>query len=328
VTKIWRRPETTTALLVLLTFIGGDIYSPKFPNVAYLLDNTTLSIETGLAALGMTFVIISGEIDLSVGSTLGLTACLFAKLLNGGIPWPIAGIATVATGCMLGWVNGVLVARLKLPSFVVTLGTFAAYRGAAQALMNAESIRIPPSLAGVDVLHLPGTAIPDELVFLIVMAIICGVVLGRTVFGRWVYATGSGIQSAIYAGVPVARVKALVFVLSGFMASLGGMLMDSRLSMAEYSHGLGLEIDAITAVVLGGTSIFGGEGTIVGTMLALLMLVFLRSAMGIANVSAEYQLAAIGSLLILSIIARNYVRRLSLSRERRMLSQAKPAQES
>jgi len=319
--KLLRRPETTTAALVILALIGGFIWSPNFLNAPYLLDKTTLLIETGLAALGMTFVIVAGEIDLSVGSTLGLCACLFAKLLDQGLAWPLATLATLAAGCVLGLINGSLIAKLHLPSFVVTLATYAGYRGAAQALMKAESVKIPPALGGIDTIHIPGTPIPVELVALILIAIAASLILSRTVFGRWIYATGSGLQSAIYSGVPAYRVKAIVFVISGFMAALGAIVMDSRLKMAEFDHGTGMEIQAITAVVLGGASIFGGQGTILGTMLALLVLSLLQSAMGLSDVSAEYQLAIVGSLLILSIIATNWLHRLSVRRERRILSQ-------
>ncbi len=308
---ILQRREAIPTILVVVAFIGGAIASPYFLDFRYLLDASSLYVETGLLALGMTLVIICGQIDLSVSSTLALVACIVAKLLAAG--WS-AGLATpfgLALGALLGLVNGLLVSKLRLPSFVVTLATMAAYRGLAQVMMGAQSVRIPASMSGIDSARLPGTPIPLPLSILILAAALTGLLLHRTVMGRWIYAVGTNERAALFSGVPTSRVTTTVFVVSGLLAGFAGLVLASRLGVARFDHARGMEVDAITAVVLGGASIYGGRGSVLGTMLALLLVAFLRIGMGLANVTAEFQLAAVGALLVISVIVTNVVERYS-----------------
>lgn len=293
--------EAVPAAFVLVAFGIGVIASPHFLDFGNLLDSSSLYVETGLLALGMTLVIVCGHIDLSVGSALALVACATAKLVAAG--WsPFTAIAAgLLLGALLGWINGMIVSKLKLPSFAVTLATMAAYRGMAQVLVGSNSVKAPNSLTGIDFVRLPHTPIPLPLVILVVIAILIGLTLARTVVGRWIYANGTNERAAYFSGVPTGRVTTTAFVLSGLLAGIAGLIMTSRLGVARFDHGLGLELDAITAVVLGGASIYGGSGSILGTVLALLSIAFLRIGMGLANVTAEYQMAAIGALLIVSV---------------------------
>jgi rhamnose transport system permease protein len=299
------KPPIVPGVLALLAFIGGAILSPFFLDVRYLLDASSLYAEAGLLVLGMTLVIVAGQIDLSVASVMALVACVTAKLLAAGFAIPVALAVGLGIGSGIGAVNGALVAYLRLPSFVVTLATMAICRGLAQVLMGAESQRLPANLVGADYVHLLGTPIPLPLTVLVVFAVVVGLLLHRTVFGRWVYSVGTNEKASYFSGVPAARVKVAVFAVSGLMAALAGFLIDSRLGVARFDHGKGLEVDVIAAVVVGGASIYGGVGTVLGSMLALLLIALIRTGMGVANIGAEYQLAAVGALLIVAVLIGN-----------------------
>ena len=298
--KFLQRPEAVVAILLVLVFWAEAAFTPHFFDIRYLLNRTALSAETGLLALGVTFVIITGEIDLSIASTMALVACALAKMA-GSMPIPVAIVLALVLGGLLGAFNGLLVAKAKLPSFLVTLGTMALYRGIAQAWMSSSSTALPASLQGADMLDLPLVGIPLPFGIVLVFAVLLGLVLHRTVVGRWVYAVGINERAAFYSGVPTRAVKFWVFVLVGVLAAIAALLIDSRLGIARFDHGRGMELDAITAAVLGGTSIYGGRGTIFGTVLALLLIAVIQTGMTLANVSAGVQLTVVGTLLVFAV---------------------------
>ncbi len=291
-----KRPELVPGVLLVLAFTTASLQNPLFLDPGYLLGATSLYAELGLLTLGLTYVILTGNIDLSVASNLAFSACLVAKLQAAGSPMEVAAVAGILCGCALGALNGVLVAYGRLPSFLVTLATMAVYRGAAQALMGSASLKLPSGFAGSDRVTLAGVPLP--LLTVVILAIATALVIHRTVFGRRLFAIGTNETASTFSGVPVQRCKVAVFVIAGALAGVGALLMDSRLGVARYDHARGMELDAITAVVLGGVSIFGGRGTVIGTMLALLLVAVVRTALGLANVSAESQLTLIGVLLI------------------------------
>lgn len=299
------RREVVPAALAGLVFVHGAATSRYFLDFRYLLDRSSLYVETGLLALGMTLVIVGGGIDLSVASTLALVACVAAKAMGAGMPALVALPLALALGTMLGWINGLMVARLRLPSFMATLGTMAAYRGVAQVLVPSESAKWPVRLTGLDMVDVPGTPVPLPLVTFGIATVLTGLLLHRTTYGRRLVAVGTNERAAFYAGVDTARVTAAAFAIAGGLAGLAGLTMSSRLGVARFDHGAGLEVDAIAAVVLGGASIAGGSGSVLGTFLALLLVGLLRTDLGIANVTAEYQLAAVGALLVLSVLLNN-----------------------
>ena len=295
--------EWVPAILVALALFGFSRLSSDFLDIRYLLSNFTLYAETGLLALGMTLVIASGNIDLSVGSNMVLTACLAAKLLqSGGSPAAVVSLSC-CIGALLGAANGLLVARLKLPSFLVTLGTMAAYRGAAQAMLGASSVKIPETFQGIDRATLLG--IPWPLVVFLILAVVCALLLHRTVFGRWILAVGSNESASRYSGIPVAKVKVGAFAITGLLAGIGALLLVSRLGVARHDLAPGIELDAITIVVVGGTSVLGGRASMLGSVLAFVLIGLIKTGMGVANVKTEYQLTAIGVLLILAALSLN-----------------------
>ncbi len=313
-------PELVTVVLIVLAFIAGSLLSPFFLDAAFLFNYTSLYIEVGIMAIGMTFIIISGNIDLSVASTLALVASVAGVLyFDLGIPMVITIGLSLVLGALLGAFNGILVTRMKLPALAVTLATLALYRGAAQVLMGDDSrpmlawsrdVIFPDWFTGIHRVYIPGTLIPVPLVIFLVLAIILGIVLHKTTFGRWVYAIGTNELATHYSGIPTERLKVILFGLSGLLSGLAGLIMVSRLSVARYDHARGWELDVITAVVLGGTDIFGGRGSMFGTVAAYLLIIILRTGMGVANVKSESQLAVIGSLLIIAILVSNLTGRL------------------
>lgn len=301
------RREAAPILLVVAAFIAGVIESPYFLDLRYLLDSSSLYVETGLLALGMTLVVISAEIDLSVASTMALVACLSAKMVAAGwSPW-VALPAAPVIGALLGCVNGALVGYLRLPSFLVTLATLAAYRGAAQVMLGANSISLPAKLVGLP--QVKPLGLPAPLILFGAFAVIAGLLLHRTVLGRWIYTVGTNERAARYSGVPTSEVKLFVFALSGFLAGCAALLINSRLGVARFDDVQGLELDVVTVVVLGGTAITGGSGTVLGSAIALLLVGLVRTGMGLANVTAEYQLAAVGTLLVVAVAVTQFTQR-------------------
>ena len=305
-----RREVITFGLLVVAFFISSRL-SPYFLDVHYIFDATSLYAEIGVMALAMTFVIISGNIDLSAASMLAVVAVSFGLVYTRlCLPLPVALALALLQGSILGMINGLIVTRFKLPSMIVTVGTLALYRGLGQILLGDHAVTgFSESFYGLDMRYVGNSPVPLPLVVFLVLAVIFGLILHKTSFGRMVFAVGTNQDAARYSGIAADRVKVICFAMSGLMAAVGAILMSSRLASARYDMANGWELDVITAVVLGGTDINGGRGSILGTVLALFLIGVLRSGMGLANIKIEYQLVVIGSLLILSIIIPNIMRR-------------------
>jgi rhamnose transport system permease protein len=308
-----RAARWETLLVVLL--IGVVVYnihlSLYFWNAANLLDDTSNFMEIGLLALPMTMIIIAGHIDLSVGSNAALCAVVFATRYQAGWNIWLAVLFAIALGTLTGLANGLIVTRVGLPSLVVTLGTYALYRGLANAVLGSGEIsNFPADFAGIDMRYLPGTHIPAPLLIFALLALGSVVLLHCTVFGRFVYAIGNNEQACRYSGVHVDRVVVSLFGLAGIVAALAGLVLTSRLQTARSDLATGFELSAITAAVLGGANIFGGEGSIPGTVLALFVIGLLQNGMTLANTSAEVQTIAVGALLIFSILLPGATQRL------------------
>ncbi|MFN8140167.1 MAG: ABC transporter permease [Fimbriimonadales bacterium] len=294
--------EIACAILLVGACFVGPLLSPYFADANYLLQSTTLFVELGLLALGLTLVIATGNIDLSPASNLALCGCVLAKLCASGMS-PVIGVClSVGLGGLLGLFNGLMTAWLRLPSFLVTLGTLAMFRGAAQALMGAESVPLPDSMTGVDRVFVGSSNVPVSLIVFIFGAILTGVLVRSTVFGRRILAVGSNERASVLSVVPTRRVTVAVFVFLGLIAGVCGVLMASRLGVARFDHAKGLELEAITAVVLGGTSIMGGRASVTGTVLAVLLIGVARTSMGLANIKAEIQMMVIGVVLITTLL--------------------------
>lgn len=302
-----KRPEIVPLALLIVAVIVSTLLSPYFFAWANLRDMTSQFMEEGLMALPMTMVIICANIDLSVGSILGLVSVCFGLRFVAGWPIGLDMLFALVLGSALGAVNGLLVTRLKLPSLVVTLGTLALFRGFAQVLDGDGQVSSYPDwYVGIDQRYIAG--LPAPLLIFAACALVFGLVLHRTSFGRLVYAIGSNEEACRFSAISVDRIKLIVFILSGLMSGAGALMITSRLGSSRWDVGLGFELDVITAVVLGGTDIFGGRGSILGTVFALFTIGVVRNGMGLANYNGDEQSMVIGVLLVLSILLPNLIR--------------------
>ncbi len=309
----WTRLLARWEMLLLVALLGlivlGNALSPFFLTADNFSNLAAALMEVAIMALPLTLVIILGEIDLSVESMAGLASAVLGFLWAAGVPLEIAIPAVLLIGAAGGVLNGTLVARGGLPSLVVTLGTLALFRGLALIVLGPRGIsNFPPAFTELGFGDVPGTAIPWSFVVFIGLALVIGIVLHRTWIGRQTYAIGRNAGTALYSGVRVARMRISLFVLSGMVAALAGVILTSRLSSARADAGSGMTITAVTVVLLGGANIFGGSGTIPGTVLAVLTVAVMQNALRLANVSVEVQSIALGLLLILSVLIPTFAR--------------------
>lgn len=298
-------PEVIAVVLLAAGFTFAAVALPSFLDAEYLLDRGTIDMEAGLLAITMTFVIGAGHIDLSVASILVLTSAIVAKLHTvAGVPLvPLVLLAPVIGG-LLGAFNGVCVTRLGLPSLIVTLATMAGFRGVAQLLVGDASVRAPSWFTGFDKLLLSGF-LPMPVVVFLAAGLVLGLVLHKTLFGQYVLAMGTSPDAALYAGVPVGRATLAIFVLSGAACGVAAMMRFSRLGGVEWHHAMGMELDVVTAVVLGGASVFGGRATVVGSAVALVLIFVLHAALDLRDVPGPAQNGAVGALLIVAVLLSN-----------------------
>lgn len=299
------RPETMTFLLLVLGLVGASILSPFFLDVNYILRSFTLTAEMSIVALVLTMVVISGEIDLSAASNMALSACIFAWVQDAGVPLSLAVVVGLLAGLAMGALNAFMTIRMQLPSIIVTIGTLIFFRGLAQVIAGDSSIRVPESFIGINTLMVLG--VPMPVVIFVVMALILGLVLGTSVVGRQIYQVGTNQAAAVHAGIGVRRIKAGLFLLLGVVSAAAGIMAASRLGSVRYDLALGGELQMVLMAMLGGTYIFGGRGTILGTFLAAWLLVIVSTGMTVANLLPAIQLTVLGILLIVAIIATNFI---------------------
>ncbi|HEX6542281.1 MAG TPA: ABC transporter permease [Ktedonobacterales bacterium] len=308
-----RRLDIWDILLVALLIailVMGSIQTPYFLNATSFSLMFSNFSEKSIMILAMMLIIIVGEIDLSVASILGLSSAILGFLFAAGWPLWLAMLAALISGGLAGLFNGLLVTRVGLPSLVVTLGTLALFRGAAYIVLGDRGIsNYPDAFTQFGYGTIPGTLIPwTFLVFAALTAIIALVLHGSWV-GRQLYAIGNNREAARFAGIPVARIKLLLFVVSGLVAALAGIIFTARFSSSRADNAVGFELDVITVVLLGGVNIFGGRGTLLGVLLALCTVGALRSALGLADYPDQVQSIIVGILLIASTLGPNLVRR-------------------
>ena len=297
------------ALLVVL--LGGTIAFGASVSTYFLQSSNLFFIclnvgEVAIMALPLTLIVVTGEIDLSVASMLGLSGVLMAELFKHGWPiWP-AMLAAIALGIVLGAFNGFLVTRVGLPSLAVTIGTLTLYRGIAQGILPTDTIGgFPTNLTNIGVVPIPGTHIPYSIAVFALLAVVFAVTLHATPLGRAIFAIGAGQEAAFFAGIRVKRIKFWLYVLSGMLCGLAGVLWTLRFASARYDAGIGLELYVVTIVLLGGVSIFGGRGTILGVVLAVAVLGTLQTALTADLMPAQDQNIVVGGLLLASVIVPN-----------------------
>ncbi|MCB1377983.1 MAG: ABC transporter permease [Alphaproteobacteria bacterium] len=296
------RHETILAILTALALLILAMLSDKFFTVDNLLNQGRLMSEVGLVALAMTFVIVTGGIDLSVGSILGLTAILFGIYWQSlGLPIPLAMAAAIASGTLAGFGNGLIITRFSVPPLIATLATLALYRGLAEGISQARSVRGYPEwfffFGQGEVL-----GVPFQLWLLGAATIVAAIILGMTPFGRATYAIGANETAARFSGIRVNATKLWIYTAAGFLSAVAAIVFVSRVTTTRSDMGTGLELDVITGVVLGGTSIFGGKGTIVGTALGLILIQALKNGLALSGVKGDGTIVVIGVVLIAAIL--------------------------
>jgi len=300
-----KRWETLLLVVLLAVVALNGIESKYYWGVGNFVNLFQLSIEKSIVALTMTFVIIGADIDLSVASVMGLAACVMAWTFQQGAPLPLAILLALGSGVLAGLNNAFWIAYVGLPSLAVTLAGLIGYRGVARILVEDRAIGGFPewfNTLGQQALIGPLTL---SIVIFVVLFGFFAILLHASAFGRLVYVVGSNIQAARYSGVRVGLVKTAMFVGSAAVAALAGILYAARLGSVRGDTADGFELDIITTVLLGGVSIFGGKGNLVGVGLSLLVILNLRNGMGLADITGNTQNYVIGGLLILSVLIPN-----------------------
>lgn len=312
-TTNWARYVRRWEFLLLICLIVVVIYNvlrvPNFLTVQNQTNLLQLSIEKAIVALIMTFVIVSGEIDLSVASMMGLSAAIAARLHDSGWHMALAVCAALAVGMAFGALNGFFVAKVGINSLAVTLAGYIGFRGLAQVFIEDNSLGGFPGWFTRMGQHGVIGPMTFSILLFIVLAAIATVILHFSGFGRRVYTIGSNARVAVYSGVPVARTRIMIFAASGFVSALAGVLYAARLGAVRASTAQGFELDIITIVLLGGVSIFGGVGSMVGVLLSILLVLNIRNGMTIAGITGNTQTGVIGLLLILSVLIPNLAAR-------------------
>lgn len=286
-------------LMMVITFIN-----PNFLTANNLLNLLLQVTANGFIAFGMTFVILTGGIDLSVGSILALSSALTAGLIAAGIPVPFAILLAVCMGGIFGMLNGLLVAYGKLAPFIVTLASMTIFRGVTLVFTNGNPLT--QGLSDSFLFQFLGqgyvVGIPFPVILMFLVFIILYVVLHKTAFGKSVYALGGNEKAAYISGVKLNKVKIIIYTISGIMASVSGLIITSRLSSAQPTAGTSYEMDAIAAVVLGGTSLSGGKGRILGTLIGALIIGVLNNGLNIIGVSAFWQQVVKGVVILIAVL--------------------------
>ena len=297
------KPQAILAILILLEIAVFSVAGTNFLSLANAFEVSRLSVEIGLLALALTPVIVCGQIDIGVGSLMGLSAVLFGKMHRDlGVPIPAAAVITLGIGALAGALNGLMITRLKAPALIVTLGTFSLFRGLAEGLTGGVDnfTDFTDAFLFLGQGYLWGR-LPTQLPALVAVALGIFVLLHLSTIGRGLVTIGFSPEGARHAGIPVEKRIRQVFTISGFISSLAAIIYVAHLGQAKADAGLGYELLAITAVVLGGTSIFGGRGTVIGTLLGLFAIAVLQNGLRLADMPAELAGVLTGVLLLLSI---------------------------
>lgn len=295
-----RTREAALAIILIALIVLFSILSPHFLSAQNMLSASRFYVETGLIALGMTLVIVTGGIDLSVGSTLALVSVLIGFTYAAGVPLVLAIVLGLVAGAFAGFVNGFVTTVFGIHPLAVTLGTLALYGGLALAVSGGGAVSTFPdwfALFGQTYLG----PVPAQLVVFVVLAVVIGVLLGKTTFGRRVFALGASMRATTFSGTSARRVVILVYTLTGLLAAIASVVYTSRVSTARADAGTGMELAVIAAVVLGGASIRGGRGTVLGTVLGVLIIGILRNGLTISGVPGTWSSLVLGVVLLAAV---------------------------
>lgn len=296
-------------IVFALLCVAASVLSPQFLTVGNISNLLQQSSLVGIVAIGMTVVILTAGIDLSVGSVAAFAGMVVALLIGRGTPWVVAVLLTMLIGAVLGALMGSISAYLTLPSFMVTLAGLTSIRGLTYLTTDGAptTSTIPDALNFLGAGRVAG--IPVVGLIFIAVTVLAGLVLRGTNAGEYVYATGSNIEAARLSGVPVRLVQTAAFTVSGLLAALSGVLLTARLTIGQPNAAQGLELDAIAAAVLGGTSLFGGKGGVFGTFIAVLLLSVLRNLFNLLGLGSFFQMLVTGLILVVALILNHLLER-------------------
>jgi rhamnose transport system permease protein len=315
--------EVLLVIVLILSLGLGRWLSPVFLTGANLSNVLADLTEIALMALPMTLIIVAAEIDLSVASVLGASSALMGVLWHMGLPMPVVIVLVLMAGALAGLLNGLVIVKLDLPSLAVTIGTLALFRGLAYVLLGDQAVAdFPPAYTAFGMNTLGASFIPLPFVIVIVGALLFTVLLQSTAFGRSLYAIGANPTAAAFSGIEVAKLRLRLFVLSGVMSALAGVVYTLRFTSARGDNGEGFELSVIAAVLFGGVSIFGGRGSMIGVLLSLLIIGVLKNALTLDDVSSETLTIVTGVLLLASVLIPNLVARWRAARDRRFIAKS------
>jgi ribose transport system permease protein len=293
------------SLIVIFVFFSA--VSSNFLNYTNVTAILFSTVVIGTLALGTTFVIITGGIDLSIGTGMALTAVISGVLIvNVGLPVPLGVLGAILFGGLIGLVNGINVSLLKLPPFIATLAMMLVAQGLALVISGSTPIYFSDSPAYSQISTgsiIPGTNFPNAVILLAVLAVVSGIVLNKTVLGRYTYSIGSNEEATALSGINVRTWKVLIYALAGLFTGLAGVLISARLGSAQPATGTGYELQAIAAVVIGGTSLTGGKGSIVGTVIGALIISVLNNGLQILSIAQEWQNVILGCVILVAVYA-------------------------
>jgi ribose transport system permease protein len=311
-TKLQVRLESLIVLALL--GVAMSMLSPFFLSLSNFLNILLATSTIGVLAIGATLILSSAGLDLSLGSVLGLAGVAGAYLVvEAGLPWPMAVVGCLGAGALAGWVNGELITRTRIPAFIVTLGMLGIARGIALIIPDGRAIYGLPA----PVVYLGQgrpLGIPMPVVIFIAVAIVVHYFLAYTRFGKHTLAMGDNEAAARATGIPVEKLRRKLYTLSGLMAGIAGMLFMARVNAGDPTAGINYELTAITAAIIGGTSLFGGKGSILGTMVGALIMGVLQNGLNLLAVQSYYQQIAIGAVLIIAV----YIDQFQASQERKL----------
>ncbi|MBC8721318.1 ABC transporter permease [Paraburkholderia sp. 31.1] len=315
--------EVLLVIVLIVSLVLGRWLSPVFLTGANLSNVFADLTEIALMALPMTLIIVAAEIDLSVASVLGASSALMGVLWHMGLPMPVVIVLVLIAGALAGLLNGLVIVKLNLPSLAVTIGTLALFRGLAYVLLGDQAVAdFPAAYTAFGMNTLGPTFIPLPFVIVIVAAVLFTVLLQATAFGRSLYAIGANPTAAAFSGIEVAKIRLRLFVLSGLVSALAGIVYTLRFTSARGDNGEGFELSVIAAVLFGGVSIFGGRGSMVGVLLSLLIIGVLKNALTLVDVSSETLTIVTGVLLLTSVLIPNLVARWRAARDRRFIAKS------
>src|SRR5580698_93533 len=317
------RWETLLVVVLVLSLGLGRWLSPVFltgANISNVLADLT---EIALMALPMTLIIVAAEIDLSVASVLGASSAMMGVLWHLGLPMPVVIALVLVFGMLAGLLNGLVIVKLNLPSLAVTIGTLALFRGLAYVLLGDQAVAdFPAAYTAFGMDTVGASFIPLPFAIVIVGAVIFTVLLQSTAFGRSLYAIGANPTAAAFSGIEVTKIRLRLFVLSGLMSALAGVVYTLRFTSARGDNGEGFELSVIAAVLFGGVSIVGGRGSMIGVLLSLLIIGVLKNALTLDDVSSETLTIVTGVLLLASVLIPNLVARWRWMRDRRFIARS------